>query len=308
MDTTHDHKTTKRVEEALRRVGLGLQNNKDISGEEMLIFVHGVVSSTVSNMLTEDELNSEVQKKPEPGASSREDIFIIPEQPARGGKKPGMLKQTNEHVFVEFGLQLLHTGLKRQKYLPNNPDHIRMLDPFVAVALSSMSSKHGRIITLTLRCISMMVRFALPSLKKEMPRLAKNLFKTIKKYGRVGAGQGENFEMIFSAFKAMTVIIRDHKLSVTNKQLQILLSYVEEDIHDTTRQSTALPLLKAILSRKLTIPLVHDVMKKIAELVVRDPDEVIRSQCRQLVIIYMLDYPLGKNLFKLLDFFVSQLR
>ena len=46
----------------------------------------------------------------------------------------------------------------------------------------------------------------------------------------------------------MTVIIRDFKqYTVTEKHLQALLSFVEEDIHDHTKQGTAFPLLKVRL-------------------------------------------------------------
>lgn len=291
------------MEEALRRVGMGLQKNKDISGEDLLIFIHRVV---ISGTLEE---KSDPETSYGNKTTVQEDIYILPEAPIRGGKKPEASKQTNEHILVEFAIQLLHTGLKRQKYMYNNPVHVQMLDPFIDVILRNMGSTHSKIVTLTMRCLALMVRFPLPSLRKVMPTLAKNLFKVIKKYGRSGAGQGENFEMIFSAFKAMTVVIRDYKeMEVTNKQLEVLLSYVEEDIHDTTRRSTGLPLMKAILSRKFSVPIIEDVMKKICEMSIQSDDDVIRIQCRQMMLTYMLDYPLGKRLKKLFDFYVSQLR
>ena len=45
--------------------------------------------------------------------------------------------------------------------------------------------------------------------------------------------------------QAMTVVIRDFKeFTVAEKHLQVLLGFVEEDIHDHTKQGTAFPLLK----------------------------------------------------------------
>ena len=47
----------------------------------------------------------------------------------------------------------------------------------------------------------------------------------------------------------MTVIIRDFKqYTVAEKHLQVLLGFVEEDIHDHTKQGTAFPLLKVSAS------------------------------------------------------------
>lgn len=43
----------------------------------------------------------------------------------------------------------------------------------------------------------------------------------------------------------MTVLLKKVKSHpVTEKQLQVLLAYAEEDIHDTSRQATAFGLLK----------------------------------------------------------------
>lgn len=55
---------------------------------------------------------------------------------------------------------------------------------------------------------------------------------------------------LYCHFQAMTVVIRDFKqFTVAEKHLEVLLGFVEEDIHDHTKQGTAFPLLKvSILS------------------------------------------------------------
>lgn len=72
-------------------------------------------------------------------------------------------------------------------------------------------------------------------------------------------------------------------------------------------QATALPLLKAILMRKLSIKEIAEVMEKIAELSIRDADSSIRLQCRQLMMTYLVEYPLGKKITKHFDFYISNL-
>ena len=55
----------------------------------------------------------------------------------------------------------------------------------------------------------------------------------------------------------MTVLVRDVQYhTITTDQLRVLLLYVEEDIHDSSRQATAFSLLK-----------VSTVLLNIAELV-----------------------------------------
>ena len=81
----------------------------------------------------------------------------------------------------------------------------------------------------------------------------------------------------------MTVLVRDvkqHKLSPD--QLQVLLTFCEEDLHDYTRQSTAFSLLKAVVSRRLDTPELHVLMAKVEEMSITAEAAHVQRQCRQV--------------------------
>ena len=81
----------------------------------------------------------------------------------------------------------------------------------------------------------------------------------------------------------MTVVVRDLKYhTISTEQLQVLLTYAEEDIHDHTRQGTAFGLLKAIVSRKLNVPELGEVILKLEKLSVTAHSPHARLQCRQV--------------------------
>lgn len=203
---------------------------------------------------------------------------------------------------------MLYLLLKQGKISTSNEDHLRMLDPFVELLTDCLESKHNKMVTVAVRSVCQLVKFPLPSLARFVPKIGKQLFQLLKIYAGAGAKVGENYEMVLSAFKGMTVIIRNHKhFKVAEKQLQVLLGFVEEDIHDHSKQGAAFPLLKAILSRKLIVPEIHDVMGKVGQLSITSSSQNVQLQCRQCLLLFLLDYPLGKKLQGYLEFYVSQL-
>ena len=49
--------------------------------------------------------------------------------------------------------------------------------------------------------MALLIRFPLPSLQTNTKTLATLLFKLLKNYARIGAGTGDNYELVLSAFK-----------------------------------------------------------------------------------------------------------
>lgn len=78
-------------------------------------------------------------------------------------------------------------------------------------------------------------------------------------------------------------------------------------MHDTDRQATAFGLLKAIISRKFSLPELYAAMEKVSELSIVSEVDHVRLQSRLVCLQYLLEYPLGKKLDNFVSFFVSQL-
>lgn len=47
LDSTQSHKTARRVEEVLRRIGVGLQTNSSITPQILLMFIHGITRENI---------------------------------------------------------------------------------------------------------------------------------------------------------------------------------------------------------------------------------------------------------------------
>ncbi|KAK7480717.1 hypothetical protein BaRGS_00028085, partial [Batillaria attramentaria] len=304
LEKTHSQRTANKVRLVLQRISSGLINNTAITMETMMVFVHSLTADNLP-MLREEKpqvsMDSEKNSKPQKPQS----CLILPAEIPRGGVKPKSSKKTTLDVLVEFGLLLLHACLKKSMLEAENSSHLGLLDPLVPSLLECLSLKYVRVNSATLRCMCRLLSFPLPTLKKKIKSVARELFVLLKNYASAGAAKGDNQELVFTCFKAVTVLVREVKYyKLSAEHLQVLLTFCEEDIHDHTRQSTA---FSAILQRKLNVPELHELMSTMESMSITAEAQHLRLQCRQVVMQYLLDYPMGKKLQQHVEFFVSQL-
>ncbi|PNF32118.1 hypothetical protein B7P43_G02845 [Cryptotermes secundus] len=306
---SHSFKVIHKCSECLRRVVLGLADNTFVPVESLLVFMYGIASESIPELVSELKKEEITPAQKELLARQRPDSFIIPQAPRnRSGFTVAARTstRTNAHILVEFGLRLFHIILKREKL--RTGDFRPFVDPMVPVLCDCFKAQHVKLTTIALQCMSWILRMDLPALRENIQNISASVFKLLHKYAAAGLNKGDNFDLVVAAFKVVTVLVRDVKYHVIRaEQMKTLLLYAEQDMHDFNRQATAFALLKAILARKLVAPEMHDVMDKVAKLSITSELAHVRLQARQVFHQFLMDYPLGKKLERHLAFYISQL-
>uniref|UniRef100_A0A3Q2Q9V5 UTP20 small subunit processome component n=1 Tax=Fundulus heteroclitus TaxID=8078 RepID=A0A3Q2Q9V5_FUNHE len=305
LETSSSLKVCNRVAAVLRRLILGLLENSGMASQDVLLLSHGLVSQSLP-LLTKRDEKASTKPPPDPRLPPPS-CLLLPPTPKRGGQKAPVSSRTNMHILVDAGLKLLHLSLKKSKVTSSEASALEMLDPFIPLLLECLNSMH--VITEALVAFTWLLKFPLPAVEQNAKQLTRQLFVLLKDYSKAGAARGENYQLVQNCFKAMTILVKNIKSNkISETQLQVLLGYAEEDIYDQSRQATAFGLLKqAILSRKLVVPEMEQVLEKVAKLSVTGGNNMIRTHCRQIYLKYLLDYPLGRKLKNHLGYVVAQL-
>uniref|UniRef100_A0A0E0JKH0 Uncharacterized protein n=1 Tax=Oryza punctata TaxID=4537 RepID=A0A0E0JKH0_ORYPU len=197
---------------------------------------------------------------------------------------------------------LLRNRLKSIKLHKDDEELLSKLDPFVKLLAECLSSKHESVLSISFRCLALLIKLPLPSLK-DNANLIKNVLMDIAQ--RAGNSNGH---LVTSCLKLLADLLRGFRISLSDDQLQIIVHFPIFVDLQTNPSPVALSLLKAIVKRKLVSPEIYDIVVRIGELMVTTQTESIRQQCIQILLQFFLNYPLSeKRLQQHIDFFLTNL-
>uniref|UniRef100_A0A915I2J9 U3 small nucleolar RNA-associated protein 20 C-terminal domain-containing protein n=1 Tax=Romanomermis culicivorax TaxID=13658 RepID=A0A915I2J9_ROMCU len=323
LEEKFSHKMITRVNDALKHIAQGLILNSNLNSEFLMIFVHNILTENVEKMNLGDEslknssIASSADKVENKSYRPQSCLLLDPTPPRIGlGQNTAISKSKTQglHVLLIFACEILDNLLKNQQTMHEiSAKFCSMLDPFIEILLRCLKAKQTKVVSVSMRCLNHMIKFPLQSWEKSSGPLMTQLFVLLSRFAGLGSAcKGENSELLSILFKTLTTIIRELECATLSiKQLKILLTYIEADLYDSQKQTTAFSLLKAILHRKLSCPEIRQIITILEKLAIESQSDSVREQSRQVIKFYMQNYPSGlkaRNVHKSLKFFCAQLQ
>lgn len=315
LSKSKSRKLTLKIQESFAKIVNGLVENPHISRESLLIFIYGTMSESITDLLPGTQRRTLSEKEKEKMRRARPDCFIIQPAPRmRSGSVTKQVKtnaQANAHILIEFGLEMLHIVLKRKKLV--HVDYPPFLNPILPLLKDSLKSSHIRVTTFALKCFATLWVEEYKLINMEEPEYIKEvverMFEILKNFSTFGATkQEDNFQLMKSAFKAIVGLLRKCKYyDLTEEQIDQLVLYIEQDLHEGENQRMTFNLLKAMLTRKVESKAIHDIMKRIGDMSITSHSDYIRDEARNLLTTYVMEYPLHKLVDQIVKFFTVQL-
>ena len=283
MHASQAIKTMLQVDEALRRISLGLNANDRLGAEDVLSLCYSLISGNSSYIQP---------KKKATKASQAADSFRV--QMKRNNREQEDFYPLNAYKFIGFGLDLFVTAFKRGRFDFDNVDILARIGPLVPAIGNTLYSTTSGVLVLGLKATAAIVRCPVPQVEESISIFVTNIFRIIKNAG----GTAES-ELAQTALKTLAVILRDNRSSsVSDKQLRYLLEVIEPDIEETDRQSAIFTVLRSIVGRKLVVPEIYDLMDRVSAIMVTNQSTHVQELCRGVLMAFLLDYPQGAGRLK----------
>eukprot|EP00727_Mastigamoeba_balamuthi_P013473 m51a1_g8749 putative small subunit processome component 20 homolog (2820) ;mRNA; r:75055-85154 len=323
-----DVEMTKCISSLLRAFAAGILENETCTVEKLLPLLYLLVNNnSAASIAVPKPKNSDLAAK---GAAdnlarggsvwidaekAREDakreaekkfLMLPPVSPCTASLNTKGGVETNAHLLAEFGLRILQDLLKQNKVDWSSAVHLGMVDPLVGVLCSCLDDPHMAVLAGAFVCLSSLLPRSLPSLTIT-ETVASIVDKTVAVIRKMSRSRGP---VLRAAFRLVASVMTKNraKYSVPKETLSLLVGLIAGDVDQLEKEAATFALLRAVVESKVVAPEVYDLMEKAQILIVRSPDEAIRAHCSELMLLFIVKYPMSsKRRNQHITFFVKNL-
>ncbi|KAJ5298868.1 uncharacterized protein N7443_006988 [Penicillium atrosanguineum] len=267
----------KKIDELMRRIGIGLLRNPSAESRDLLIFCYEVIKESYQDSAASD--------KPDVKKSYSEERFLVRLQGAKRGEKRGT---TSSHAYklTRFALDILRAILNKFGSLltPAN------LAGFLPTVGDAMVQAHEEVKISAFRLLSTIIKLNLPEIDENSHVYLTEAVKMIKE------SPSTNSEAAQASLKLISAVIRERKnTKLRDGHLAYLLHRLTADIEEPDRQGITFNFIRAVMSRKFVVPEMYELVDSIATMMVTNQTRSARDLARGTYIHFLIEYPQAKN-------------
>ena len=283
-------KLVKKIEELLRRIGVGLLRNNAIQSRDLLVFCYEVIQEAYK---AGSALKSGNGKE-----DYRTKRYLIN---LKGANKNENRGSTSSYTYklARFSIDVLRSALHKYDVLqtPSN------LVGFLPIIGDAIVGSHEELQISAIRLLTTIIKVSLPELDQTALVAAAEAVRVIK------ASTSTNTESAQAALKLISAILRERRhVGIREIDLAYLLKRLKPDLEEPNRQGVTFNFLKAVLTRKIVVTEVYEVLDTVAAIMVTNQTRGARDLARGVYLQFLMDYPQSRDRFsKQLGFLVKNL-
>ena len=283
-----DMRMVKKIDELLRRVGVGLLRNDAAQNQQILVFCFEVLQ----DVYNKNNCGGERTTKED----HRVKRFLVLSKAKNTGRGSS---SSYRYKLARFALDVLRSVL--QKY--NEMQTPSSLSGFMPIIENALLQAQEEVQISALRLLATIIKIPLSQIDDNASSYITEAVKIIRNT------VSTNSEIAQAALKLVSAVLRERQnIDVRESDIAYLLKRLKPDLEEPDRQGVTFNFLKAIMTRKYMIPEVYEVLDTIATMMVTNQTKGARDLARGVYFQFILNYPQSKDrLNKQLGFLVKNL-
>ncbi|KAK2790744.1 U3 snoRNP protein [Onygenales sp. PD_10] len=266
----------KKIDELLRRIGVGLLRNPGAESRDLLVFCYEVIK---------ESYKTEEAPRPQGHEQRNRARFIVNLLNPRNRANRG---STSSYAYKlsRFGLDVLRSVLNKYNSLVTPVN----LAGFLPIIGDALVQSYEEVKLSAIRLLSTIIKVQLPELDRNSDVYLMEAIKLIKE------APSTNTEASQAALKLISSILRERKSTkLKDSQLGYLLKRISADIEEPDRQGVAFNFIRAVMSRKFVVPEMYELVDNIAAMMVTNHTRSARDLARGVFTHFMIEYPQAKS-------------
>lgn len=280
----------RKIDELLRRVGIGLLRNPGVESRDLLVFCYEVIKESYREPAQAETTTTH------PSVSSEH--LLINYEGAKRGEQRG---STSSYLYKlkRFSLDVLRAIVSK---------HSSLLTPanmagFLPIIGDALVQAHEEVKVSALRLLSAIIKLPLPEIDSNSHVYFTEAVKVVKE------APSTNTEAAQAALKLISAMLRERKSTKLREgHLAFLLQRLTSDIEEPDRQGVTFNFIRAVMGRKFLVPEMYELADHIATMMVTNQARAARDLARGTYVHFLTEYPQAKNRWaKQLSFLVKNL-
>ncbi|KAJ8449660.1 hypothetical protein Cgig2_001316 [Carnegiea gigantea] len=239
-----------KLETMLNCIAEGIEKNPSVDQTDLFVFIYGLIDDWVSQENRKTEIS--------PDCMSAK-VKLIETSSEMVDKSCTGNEPFCSHLITVFALGLLHNRLRNIKFSRDKDKLVSMLDPFIKLLTSCLSSKYEEVVSVALKCIFPLIRLPLPSLESQADKIKGKLLDIAQSSANVDSPITQSCLKLYehatgreAVLEMLGTIIKRFPESVINQQSQMLFVHLVVALandHDNQVRSLIGIVIKRLISR-----------------------------------------------------------
>ncbi|KAL9101661.1 MAG: hypothetical protein Q9163_003100 [Psora crenata] len=274
-----DLRMVNKMDELLRRIGVGLLRNDATHDREVLIFCHEIIREAYEMGVASDGQTAEA-------ISSRNRFLVTHNRAERAAKN--VATSSYKYKLARFAFDILKSVFHKHTHL-QTPSNVHGFIPLIGDAIVQSNEE---IQTSALRLLTTLIKVPLKAIDDNAGIYVAECVKIVKR------STSTNVELVQAALKLVSAILRErHTFEIRETDLAYLLKRLIPDLEEPDKQGTAFSFLKAIMTLKVVVAEVYEVLDVVGTIMVTNQTRSVRDMARGAYFQFIMDYPQSKDRF-----------